>query len=59
MPFYCKWWDCPLEDVSEHQQEECQKNGMNCVQCMEQADAEETADDSAERIDKEAAEHGV
>lgn len=59
MPFYCKWWDCPLEDVSEHQAADCERNGKACLQCMEQADAEETADDSAVRIDKEAAEHGV
>lgn len=52
MPFYCKWWDCLLEDVAEHQQVDCEKNGKTCLQCMEQADAEETVDCSAGRIDK-------
>lgn len=45
MSFYCKWWDCPLEEVTEHQDEECQKNGMDCARCMEQADEEESACD--------------
>ena len=40
MSFYCKWWDCPLEDVTEHQQADCKKAGVDCLQCMEQADAE-------------------
>jgi hypothetical protein len=44
MPFYCKWWDCQLEQVSEHQQADCEKNGMTCQQCMEQADDEEAED---------------
>lgn len=41
MSFYCKWWDCPLEDVSEYQSADCEKNGKTCLQCMEQADDEE------------------
>ena len=44
MAFYCKWWDCPLEQVTEHQHEECQRDGMDCVQCMEQADEAEKED---------------
>lgn len=34
--FFCKWWDCPLAQVSEHQQESCERNGMDCQKCMEQ-----------------------
>ena len=44
MSFYCKWWDCPLEDVSEHQSADCERDGKTCLQCMEQADAEESED---------------
>lgn len=36
--FKCPWWDCLLEDVTEHQQADCEKNGMDCYDCMEQAD---------------------
>lgn len=38
MSFYYKYWDCPLEQVAEHQQENCAKHGMSCEQCMKQAD---------------------
>ena len=41
MAFYCKWWDCPLELVAEHQQEDCERNGMDCQRCMEQAEEDE------------------
>lgn len=39
--FFCKWWDCPLEQVSEHQQEDCERDGMDCQKCMKQADEED------------------
>ena len=41
MGFLCPWWDCQLENVSEYQQAECEKNGMNCNQCMKCAAEEE------------------
>ena len=44
MSFYCKYWDCSLEQVDEHQQEICTKHGMSCEQCMKQADDEEAED---------------
>lgn len=37
--FFCSWWNCPLEDVAEHQQADCEKHGRDCFDCMEQADA--------------------
>lgn len=40
MAFFCKWWNCPLEQVDEHQSEQCEKDGRTCVRCMEQADEE-------------------
>ena len=43
MACYCKWWDCTLEQVDEHQHDQCVTNGRDCVQCMEQADEEEDA----------------
>lgn len=32
---FCEWWDKCLEDVTEHEQEECEKNGQNCLDCIE------------------------
>lgn len=43
MAFFCKWWNCPLEQVDEHQHDQCEADGRNCVRCMEQADEEEDA----------------
>lgn len=40
MPFHCEYHDCPLEDVTELQQEECLRNGETCEGCMERADEE-------------------
>ena len=34
MSFYCKRYDCPLEDVTEQQQDECWRQGEDCEQCM-------------------------
>ncbi len=34
MSFYCKYYDCPLENVTEQQQEQCWKHGEDCEQCM-------------------------
>lgn len=39
--FICPRWDCLLEDVAEWQQENCEKSGLDCYDCMEQADDEE------------------
>lgn len=36
--FNCPRWDCPLEDVTEWQQEACEKCGLDCYDCMAQAD---------------------
>lgn len=32
---YCEWWDVPLEDVAEWQQEKCEENEMHCENCSE------------------------
>ena len=31
---FCTWWDCPLEDVAEWQDADCEKNGMLCMTCQ-------------------------
>lgn len=30
---YCKWYDKQLEDVTEHEQEQCKENGQDCEEC--------------------------
>lgn len=30
---FCLWWNCPLEEVTEWQNESSMKNGMCCVEC--------------------------
>ena len=32
---YCRWYDKKLEDVAEHEQEECKRNGYDCTDCPE------------------------
>lgn len=43
MAFRCPWWNCPLEDVAEHQEADCERNGRDCYDCMTQVDEEEDA----------------
>lgn len=36
MAGFCKWWDKPLEDVTEWQQERCyEESGLECTKCHE------------------------
>lgn len=35
MSGYCRWYDKDLRDVTEHEQEECEKNGQDCRDCPE------------------------
>lgn len=30
---YCRWWNKFLEDVAEHEQDECHKTEMECETC--------------------------
>lgn len=30
---YCRWYEKRLEDVAEHEQEQCNENGQNCMEC--------------------------
>lgn len=31
---YCEWYDKPLADVAEHEQEQCGEYGMYCSECQ-------------------------
>lgn len=37
--FYCPYWNCPLSEVTDLQQDQCFVMGKSCINCM--ADAEE------------------
>ena len=43
---YCTWWDVPLKDVAEWQQEQCEENEKHCEGCAERTDAEEGAENN-------------
>lgn len=30
---FCRWYDKQFEDVSEHEQEQCEENGQDCRTC--------------------------
>lgn len=32
---YCRWYEKRLEDVAEHEQEQCYENGQDCMNCPE------------------------
>lgn len=42
----CEWHDCPLEDVSEHQMEQCESYGWNCMECHYFGDTSSSADEA-------------
>ncbi len=42
--FYCPYWNCPLNDVSDPQQTQCFALGKSCEICMEDAEDEEYAE---------------
>ena len=42
MAFHCEYWNCSLDDVSEHQSDVCLRDGRTCEDCMVEADNEET-----------------
>ncbi len=31
---YCEWHDKELKDVAEHEQEQCSRDGMYCLDCQ-------------------------
>ena len=30
---FCKWWDKPMNQVSEHESERCGEENWNCQEC--------------------------
>lgn len=30
---YCEWYDKKMNDVAEHEQEQCRENGQDCTDC--------------------------
>lgn len=33
MSGFCRWYGKDMEDVTEHEQEQCAENGQNCIEC--------------------------
>lgn len=39
--FYCPYWNCPLGQVTDTEQEQCLALGKSCDICMDQAEDED------------------
>lgn len=39
--FYCPYWNCPLGQVTDAEQEQCIRLGKTCDVCMEDAEDED------------------
>lgn len=49
---FCRWYDKQFEDVSEHEQEQCEENGQDCRTCPDLiADRKQAAAVAADYID--------
>ena len=33
MSEYCRWYEKDMENLSEHEQQQCEENGQNCCKC--------------------------
>lgn len=31
--WFCRWYGKDMEDVTEHEQEQCEENGQDCREC--------------------------
>lgn len=51
---FCRWYDKQFEDVSEHEQEQCEENGQDCRTCPDLiADSKQAAAVAAEMTREE------
>ena len=56
----CRWYDKQFEDVSEHEQEQCEENGQDCRTCPDLiADSKQAAAVAADYIDNPVMEFGA
>lgn len=30
---YCRWYEKPMQELAEHEQEQCEENGQRCENC--------------------------
>lgn len=42
----CKWHECPMENVSEHQMEQCEAYGWDCQNCLYFGDMNPSTDEA-------------
>jgi hypothetical protein len=33
MSGFCRWYGKDMEEVTEHEQEQCEENGQDCCEC--------------------------
>lgn len=33
MGAFCRWYEKDMENLSEHEQQQCEENGQNCCKC--------------------------
>ena len=33
MSGFCRWYEKDVEDITEHEQEQCEENGQDCREC--------------------------
>ena len=33
MSSFCRWYEKDMEDITEHEQEQCEENGQDCREC--------------------------
>ena len=33
MSGFCRWYEKDMEDITEHEQEQCEENGQDCREC--------------------------
>lgn len=40
MSAYCRWYEKNMENVTEHEQEQCEEIGRDCKECEDRVDKE-------------------
>lgn len=57
---FCRWYDKQFEDVSEHEQEQCEENGQDCRTCPDLiADSKQAAAGAGQDADNRTLQYGA
>lgn len=41
---YCEWYDKKIQDLTEHEEEQCEENGQDCADCPDRVFKDTTED---------------